>query len=84
MKTELKIGQTWQLGSGGIVTITEPPDVEGWVTAVSHETGYVGVYADVRFGEDATLIEVRKRANDDLLEQIRQVVREELARHIKP
>jgi hypothetical protein len=82
---KLKIGQTWQLLSGEIVTIVTLPDKSGWLTALSHDVDHVRTYGLFGFDQPGVrLLEVKSDtvATDVSLRAIlKEIVFEVLAKH---
>lgn len=76
-----KVGQTWQLPNGEIVTIVSVPSKDGWLRAFSHDVGGERTYGSYVFAQkQSKLVEVgRRSAESDLREILKQLVREVIA-----
>ncbi len=78
---KLKVGQTWKLVSGEIVTIVSLPDARGWLHCLSHDVGFVRTYGLFGFDQPGTrLLEVKGGGHDSALRAIlKEIVVEVLA-----
>ena len=58
---DLRVGQTWQLADGSVVTVLSLPDEAGWLRCLSHETDREGTYNVYGFVQPAArLVELKK------------------------
>jgi len=79
----MKIGQTWQLSIGEVVTIVSLPDMDGWLRALSHDVGVERTYGSYGFAQpDAKRLEMKKAGHSggctsvELIRDLRATIKE--------
>jgi len=76
---EIKIGQTWQLASGELVTVLSLPEKNGWLRCLSHDVGLERTYGTFAFIQpDARVVESKSSLRSLVKDLMKEILQEEL------